>query len=433
MGRKSQTVKLNIYIQGHLVGEYTKSPNGSTEFRYDKLWVKRGFAISQSLPLVTTAYKGNSSRAYFENLLPDLKEVRESIAAKVKATSSDHFDLISALGHDCIGALIFLDKSLDIDIKSIKDNTPKGDKLTDKEIKDMILNLKSQPLGLSSELSEFRISLAGVQEKTALLYWKGSWQRPIGMTPTTHIIKPAMKYETGGLDMSTSVHNEYFCMKVCEAFGLETAQVDIEKFDDEVVLVVDRFDRVMKNNIIYRRPQEDMCQALGYFSERKYQADGGPTIKDLVSVLQTSVERQKDLESLFKSLLVYYILGAIDGHAKNYSIRYVESGYQLAPLYDILSIYPALTVKEIKIGKYKMAFSIGNSNHYASKRIYRKHFIETAKFCQISAHRSEEIIDSTLLSVKKKVWETIELSDHLDLKVRDKIISGILINARKLQ
>ena len=430
MGRKSQTLRLDIYLQGNLVGEYIKTPEGSTIFTYDRTWTQEGFPISQSLPLITTPYKGDKARAYFENLLPDLKEARELIASKVQANSSDHFDLLKAIGHDCVGALLFADQA---GSKNHKDKPAVGTPLTNKEIGELIRNLKSQPLGMESDLEDFRLSLAGVQEKTALLWWKGKWHRPIGMTPTTHIIKPAMKFETHGLDMRTSVHNEYFCMKLCREFGLNVAQVELEKFDGELVLVVERFDRLIKEDVIYRRPQEDMCQALGYFSNKKYQSDKGPGVKEFVTILQTSVRRQEDLETLFKSLVVFFAIGAIDGHAKNYSIEYVKEGHQLAPLYDILSIFPALNEKEIGIGKYKMALSVGNSNHYIVKRINRRHFLETAKFCQIAEDRANEIIDDVLSSISKQVWNNIDCSDKFDQNIKDKIVGGIKIASDKLK
>lgn len=44
-------------------------------------------------------------------------------------------------------------------------------------------NLASAPLGLDEE-DVFRISIAGAQEKTALLRHEGVWSRPLGLAPT---------------------------------------------------------------------------------------------------------------------------------------------------------------------------------------------------------------------------------------------------------
>ena len=175
-----------------------------------------------------------------------------------------------------------------------------------------------------------------------------------------------------------------------------------------------------------------MCQALGYFSNRKYQSDNGPSIKEFVSILETSVKRQEDLETLFKSLVVFFAIGAIDGHAKNYSVQYVKEGHQLAPLYDILSIFPALNEKKIGIGKYKMALSVGNSNHYTVKRIHRRHFLETAKYCQITENHANEIIDEVITSINDEVWNNIDYSEHFDQSIKEQIVSGTKIVSQRL-
>lgn len=429
MGRKSLSTKLNLYIQGNLIGHYVRSPSGATSFNYTQSWVDHGFQISQSLPLVTTPYSGSSVATYFENLLPDLLEVRRSIASKVGAKSADHFDLLNSIGDDCIGSLRFIEEGSE---QNPNDLSPEMRALSDKAIAKKIRNLKSEPLGLEREIGGFRISLAGVQEKMALLYWKGKWSLPLGATPTTHIIKPPMKFETGGLDMSTSVHNEYFCMKLCKAFGLPTAEVDIIDFNGKIVLSVERFDRYVKNGIIYRKTQEDMCQALGYFSNQKYQCDGGPNIEGLIKVFSTSINRKEDLKNFFKSLVVYFVLGGIDGHAKNYSISYGKDGHQMTPMYDVLSIFPALSEKDIKVGKFNMALSVGGRGHYLVKKIARRHFLETAKMCQLSIEVANTVIDEVLECISSEVWNETQLSPLFDKNIKNKIINGLKIISKKI-
>jgi serine/threonine-protein kinase HipA len=130
-------------------------------------------------------------------------------------------------------------------------------------------------------------------------------------------------------------------------------------------------------------------------------------------------------------LVVYFLIGAIDGHAKNYSIEYLKKGHKLTPLYDILSLFPALTEKEMRIGKYKMALSVGHSNYYRADKIHRRHFIETAKICQLSEERANEIIDEVLEAFKNNIWEKLKLSKLFDHDVKDKIVAGIKIVMKK--
>ena len=129
MGRKLQRIKLFVFLQKTLVGEYLKNPDGSTVFTYDPSWVREGFAISHSLPLTTTPYKGDIVEAYFDNLLPDQKELREVIASRVKANSSGIFDLLMAIGQDCVGGLRF------VRTKEFASSTsPRGRPLSKREI-----------------------------------------------------------------------------------------------------------------------------------------------------------------------------------------------------------------------------------------------------------------------------------------------------------
>jgi serine/threonine-protein kinase HipA len=115
-------------------------------------------------------YKGEEVFAYFDNLLPDNEQIRKAVAEKVHAKSNRTFDLITSLGGDCVGALRFLTQKVDI-----KKLAPlKGDNLTSEQIAKIISSLKSFPLGVKDEI--FRLSIAGAQEKTALLKYKNEWK-----------------------------------------------------------------------------------------------------------------------------------------------------------------------------------------------------------------------------------------------------------------
>ena len=119
-----------------------------------------------------------------------------------------------------------------------------GHPVDDEEIARILGDLARNPLGLSRD-DDFLISIAGAQEKTAFLHWGGQWLRPTGSTPTTHIFKPQIGRLSNGLDLSNSVENEYLCLTLARAFGLPTAKVDIARFGDKRVLIVERFDRLV--------------------------------------------------------------------------------------------------------------------------------------------------------------------------------------------
>jgi serine/threonine-protein kinase HipA len=146
-----------------------------------------------------------------------------------------------------------------------------GVPVNDDEIAALIGNLARAPLGLEKD-DDFRISVAGVQEKTALLRHQGQWLKPTGTTPTTHLLKPQIGELPNGIDLSNSVENEFYCLKLMEAFGLQANEAEITTFGPTKVLVVTRFDRRWTaDGRLLRLPQEDACQALSVAPTNKYE------------------------------------------------------------------------------------------------------------------------------------------------------------------
>jgi serine/threonine-protein kinase HipA len=232
---------LYVYMNGLAVGEYIQYKNGIQEFIYSDSWLEHGekaVPLSLSLPLTDKKHKGEVVYNYFENLLPDSMDIRKRIQARFGVKTDRPFDLLSYIGKDCVGAIQLITERTEIDIKKIT-----GTPLNENEIAEELRNYESLPLGMSKD-RDFRISLAGAQEKTALLWHEGKWQRPAGPTPTTHIFKlPIGKIEHSRIDLSESVENEWLCMEVLRAFNLPVPNVRLEKFEDVKVLVVERFDR----------------------------------------------------------------------------------------------------------------------------------------------------------------------------------------------
>jgi serine/threonine-protein kinase HipA len=174
----------------------------------------------------------------------------------------------------------------------------------------------TSPAAPAGELEDFRISIAGAQEKTAFLKHQGKWCRPIGSTPTTHIFKlPLGLVGNRQADMRTSVENEWLCARIVAAFGIPVAHCEIGEFGASKVLMVERFDRTLHSSGKYwlRLMQEDFAQATGTPWHRKYQADGGPGLVDIARILRGSQESQRDLTTLFRAQLLFFLLAATDG------------------------------------------------------------------------------------------------------------------------
>jgi len=378
MGRRKAHMPLNVFLNRRLAGRLSKEAGGAIAFQYDRSWLEwqHSFAISLSLPTREAAYTGAPVAAVFDNLLPDNDSVRRKVAERTGAEGVDAYSLLERIGRDCVGALQFLPDGAEDD-----DHSVRGEPIDDDEIERVLANLARAPLGIDQE-HEFRISVAGAQEKTALLFHEGRWMRPIGTTPTTHILKPQLgeiPTAFGMIDMAASVDNEHYCLQLLKAFGLPVARTQIATFGKRRVLVVERFDRLWRDDSrLLRLPQEDCCQALGVAPTRKYQSEGGPTAVDILKLLQRADTPLEDQASFFKSQILFWLIGATDGHAKNFSVFLRPEGrYGLTPFYDVLSAQPAFDEKQIPHRAYKLAMSAGKSRKYKILEISGRHFVET--------------------------------------------------------
>ena len=400
MPRLRQHIPLLVLLNNRPVGRLEKESSGAIHFRYDGLWLAKVDAIpvSLSLPLREDAYHGERVTAVFENLLPDSEMLRRRIAEKVGARGIDAFSLLSEIGRDCVGALQFISVEEEPPAKQSK---VAGKAVSDPEIEHLLANLARAPLGLDRE-QDFRISVAGAQEKTALLRFQGQWLKPQGTTPTTHILKPQIGTLPNGLDLSDSVENEFYCLRILAAFGLPVADAEMHTFGHTKTLVVERFDRRwVETRRLVRLPQEDCCQALGYPPSRKYQNEGGPGIVDILKLLKAADTPAEDQRLFLKSQIIFWLIGATDGHAKNASIFLGPEGrFQLTPFYDVLSAQPSLDSRQIERKQMKLAMSVGDSRHYRVDEIQGRHFLQTAARAGLSRRFAEETLDAVAASAK---------------------------------
>jgi len=390
---------LIVWMNGERVGEWgTLRGARTTFFRYEASWANsaHGRALSLSLPLTADrAVRGPPVEYYFDNLLPDSAEIRSRIRTRFKTRSSDAFDLLTAIGRDCVGAVQLLppkDEPLGWDRIAA---TPLTEDQVERTLRDVTL---ATPLG-RAEQDDFRISLAGAQEKTALLHMAGRWFRPHHATPTTHILKLPLGI-IGGFrgDFSDSVENEWLCAQVLRELDLPVADVAVARFGEQRALVVTRFDRrwigtdaadvpkkrfkPSKGTWIARLPQEDLCQAMGLPHTLRYEADGGPSISDALALLANSEHPAKDQTNFVLAQLAFWLLAATDGHGKNFSLHHRAGGtYGMTPLYDVLSAWSIIGhgKNQLAIEKAKLAMSLrGRRAHYRLNEITGRHWQELA-------------------------------------------------------
>lgn len=379
--------RLVLWMNGEKVGTWSVS-QGRHQLQYEDSWLQSPQARPLSLTLPFTPgnqpHRGDMVAAWFDNLLPDSLSLRERIATRFKTKGQSTFDLLAEVGRDSVGAIRLLPES-----HAPSDNkTIEAQPLAEAEIAQLLTSVSSAQGWLDTDFNadDFRISLAGAQEKTALLNVKNQWMRPLGSTATTHILKlPLGMVANMQLDMSGSVENEWLCAQLMQAYGVPTAHCTIEQFEDIKVLAVERFDRVWSEDKswLIRLPQEDMCQALGYPSHMKYEADGGPGMDKILNLLNGSIQAAQDKFNFIKAQFLFWLLCASDGHAKNFSIHIKAGGsYAMTPVYDVLSLYPVLGhgPNLVPPQKVRMAMALRGTNaHWKMQEIQPRNWHELAK------------------------------------------------------
>lgn len=424
MARTRRHPPLRVYQNDRLVGHLLKEPSGAIDFRYDREWLERSraFPVSLSLPLREEPWRGEPVVAVFENLLPDSDDLRKRVAEKVGAAGVDAYSLLAAIGRDCIGALQFIAG----DAAPEGTSTLSGEPVDDEAIERLLKSLAQAPLGLSRE-DDFRISVAGAQEKTALLWLDGKWLKPHGTTPTTHLLKTQIGKLPNGIDLSNSVENEFYCLQLLRHLGLRVNHAEIATFGQTKALVVERFDRAWSNGRLIRLPQEDCCQALSVPPARKYQSHGGPGIVAIAELLKGADSPAEDHRTLLQAQLVFWLIGATDGHAKNFSIfLHPGGGYALTPLYDVLTAQPSLDARQIERKQMKLAMSVGNSNHYRIDEIQTRHFFQTGGAAGLSPSLVRKAVED-IVSRMEPALATLEseLPADFPAALHDSVSAGV--------
>ena len=402
---------LNIFLNDRLVGQLSKSDQGVMQFSYDSSWLNFEYScpISLSLPLTTKIYTGKVVDSYFRNLLPDSQAILSRIRSKLKIPTTHPYDLLAAIGRDCVGALQFLKPT-----ENPKEIESGKRALSDSEIERILSDYQTSPLGMTLD-DDFRISIAGAQEKTALLSLDGKWYFPYGSMPTTHIFKMPIGV-VNHLDLTQSCENEWLCLQLARSFGFSVPQAQIGYFGTSKALIVQRFDRQVNCSkaIVKRLPTEDMCQALGVSPDFKYEADGGPGIAEIFRLLKGSYRSSQDCLQFFAMQIFSWLIEAPDAHAKNYSIYIDRYGtYRLAPFYDLLSASPLMASGSLSPNKVKLAMGLsGKNRHYKIAEIQPRHFVSTAsilglknnvveRILRTMSQKAEIVIDNVKLQLTK--------------------------------
>src|SRR5690554_248428 len=424
-------------MNGERVATWERGDRGG-RLTYASQWLASSASrpLSLSLPLLPPgeSHRGEVVGNWFENLLPDSSDIRTRIRDRFGLRSTATFELLQAIGRDCVGAVQLLPER----------NPPDGlhdirfRPLDDAQVAALLRSVAAKPGHGAGEDDAFRISIAGAQEKTGLLWHEGQWCVPLGSTPSTHILKlPLGLVGNMRADMHHSVENEWLCMRLLVAFGMPAAEAALAQFDGQRVLAVTRFDRRLSTDGRWwlRLPQEDMCQAFGLPPSRRYESDGGPGIVRIMDLLRLS-ENPADRATFFKAQILFWLLAATDGHAKNFSLHVGAGGrFRLTPLYDVLSVYPIMGrgARQLDPHRAELAMAVaGKNRHRRLRDIRRRHWNETARACGIAEGAEPWIAD--LLERVEPAIATVQaqLPGDFPDRVAAGVFEGVRDAARRL-
>lgn len=391
--------ELAIWLNGVRVAIVQRERNRSRMAYTDEAIARYELGVpllSLSLPLTPESYPQGVVRNFLDGLLPE-GEARRAVARDFGIRENDTFALIRALGRDCAGALVIQPAD---DSPPAQPTTLTAEPLTDAEIADLIANLRSAPLGAGGRV---RISLAGVQEKLLLTRMPdGAWGRPVDGTPSTHILKPEITA------YPHTVENEAFCMRVARNLGLDVAPIATTVVARRKLIIVERFDRVVHaNGSVERIHQEDFCQVSGVAPDRKYEEDGGPSLRRIADIVQVAVS-SNSVEVFLRALALNVLLGNGDAHAKNFSLLHQPSGaLRLAPLYDLMST--------LHYGDDRLAMYVDDVR--STTRVTGDRILREAASWGLPRHRASgivaDILDRIPAAVKAARDETDGLPDGI--------------------
>lgn len=332
--------ELDVYLNSDLIGSLSLSSADEMLFTYT---ADAGRAASVGMPIQQKQFGNSHCEAFFGGLLPEGDEARKALGRRFGISPGNTFSLLRSIGAECAGALSI--------VESGSGAPPEGPEdvqvMSQAELAQHIRELPQRPLFVG--VNGIRLSLSGVQDKAAVSVVPEGIGVPVA-GPTTHILKPDLKQASG------AIYCEHLCMKTAQRLGLDAASVALAAAEDQVYLLVERYDRRrVKENKIERVHQEDFCQALAIPAKRKYQEDGGPKLVDCFGLLNKTAVPAKERLKLLSAVIFNYLCGNMDAHGKNFSLLHSPQGIRLAPMYDVLctAAFPEYSKKmAMDIGDY---------------------------------------------------------------------------------
>ncbi len=340
--------KLYVYLYGEAVGELTEGEDGHLGFEY----TGAPYPLSVRMPVRGERYGAEYAEPFFENMVPEGKR-RAALVGQFHLSEGNTLSLLREIGGDCPGAVALYSEKEQAQLHR------EPMEISPNDLAHIIDELPRHPL-LPGSTHAPRVCLAGTQKKFALRKGAdGRYWRMDDAHPTTHVIKITNPR------FPDLLQNELFCMTLAKHFFDDAVDVRMNVVEGRPYLEIQRFDRTERGGRYERVHQEDFCQVCGITSDRKYHEDGGPGIHDIFrAIAMYSQQKLADSSKMLRLLVLNYLIGNTDAHAKNLSILHVDrsNSVVLAPPYDLVATEVHLKKDEIRT----MAMPINGKDEYDS-------------------------------------------------------------------
>jgi serine/threonine-protein kinase HipA len=404
---------VRVRLYGQDIGTIERR-GGSTTFTYHETYAATpgSTPLSLSMPLASSTHDKRVIEAFLDGLLPDHALVRSRWAQTKGVRDGDTLSLVAAVGRDVAGAAQFL-----ADVDDTRDDS-RLVAVDEARIAARLTRLRESGVDWIDDDDDASWSLAGAQSKFALARQDSTWAYAYGDEPSTHIVKP------GITRLQDQALVEHVSMRTLDSLGLPVARTQYVEFGSEPAIVIERYDRRAGRGRVLRVHQEDLLQAFALMPERKYESDEGPGLQKIGSLLGRVDPGSR--QRFADAIIVNYLLGAPDAHAKNYSLLLAGNRATLAPLYDVASGLPYSSGDSLRWETAAMA--IGGERRFGA--VQAKHWRRAAANIGIDEGVMLDRVAELAASMPDAISDQLAALDRHD--VRERLQGTLLPRAARL-
>jgi serine/threonine-protein kinase HipA len=154
----------------------------------------------------------------------------------------------------------------------------------------------------------------------------------------------------------------------------------------------------------------------------------------ILKLLDGSDSPAEDHATILKAQILFWLIGATDGHAKNFSIFLSPGGgFRLTPLYDVLTAQPSLDAGQIERRQFRLAMSVGTSRHYRIEEIVGRHFVQSGEAAGLPRTLIREALERMADKAGKAVDEVEQsLPGDFPMQIHRSVKAGLEERLKRL-